>query len=234
MKMQTTRVGIGNAGMACGLVGFLVSVCLSAISLPASAGPAYASWERGIRAECQAAGRSGGDRSGCFALMMERAVAEGHLTQGQVDGCRAQEQMRQRGRQVELAAWTRCGLRNAVQASVERPRQQAQARNSGSPSVARNETEVAAAPAAPPSGEATARARFRPAGHHRMQRPPGPDNAVAAHPQALHHRVPCIFAAGDGQLHARFGGLHLPHCMGVYFAPGEELSGVHPVHALGG
>lgn len=158
MKMQTTRVGIGNAGMACGLVEFLFSVCLSAIPLPASAGPAYASWERGIRAECQAAGRSGGDRSGCFALMMERAVAEGHLTQGQVDDCRAQEQMRQRGRQVELAAWTRCGLRNAVQASIERPRPQAQARNSGKPSVARNETEVAAAPAAPPTREATARA----------------------------------------------------------------------------
>lgn len=127
------------------------------IALPAAAGPAYAAWERATRAECLSPGRAGSDAlSRCSTAMMERAVAEGHLTQAQVDSCRAQEEVRQRGRATEFAAWTRCGLRDTVQASIDSPRPQTHAQ--GRPAGSRPNPAQPVAPLAQPPQETTARA----------------------------------------------------------------------------
>ena len=127
------------------------------VPLPAAAGPAYAAWERAIRAECLSSGRGGADElSRCATTMMERAVAQGHLTQAQVDACRAQEQVRQQGRATEFAAWARCGLRDAVQASIDSPKPQTNAQ--GRPAGVPPNSALPAAPLPQPAQQTTARA----------------------------------------------------------------------------
>lgn len=161
MQSERKWYGFGFAEMASCLLWLLGSGLLLAFALPASAGPAYAAWERAIREQClPPAGRSGSDDlARCSTIMMQRAVAEGHIAQAQVDACRAEAKVRQRGRQTEFVAWTRCGLRDAVQASIDSQRPQANARNTGRPAGSRTNPAQQRAPGtAQPPQEASAAA----------------------------------------------------------------------------
>lgn len=157
MQSKRTWCKFSGAKLASRLSLLLGHGFMLVIALPAAAGPAYSAWERSIRAECLSPGRGGSDDlSRCSTTMMERAVAEGHLTQAQVDSCRAQEQVRQRGRATEFAAWARCGLRDTVQVSIDsaRPQTNAQDRPAGS----RPNPAQPVAPVAQPPQDTTARA----------------------------------------------------------------------------
>lgn len=99
-----------------------IAALLAALAGTAHAADDFQSWKDAIRSSCPTTGDAVADLSACAQRYLDRAIADGRLTQADIDTCVARGRPERRARAgPALSAWSgACGLERRVRATFSR------------------------------------------------------------------------------------------------------------------